>query len=199
MGQIRFRQGTRLMRLIAAIVFVALLALDRPSNAQNPEKNRSGGLGVATAATRWQAEPNIDRLTGKTQLLFRNRAIHPFAQLGHSVQADLYLACRYGGLVAMIIFSERIGFSEVMVRARFDDGPVYEEFVHFSNDYGRTIPFEILSREDGAGSFEPIVPTLLAASRVRVELGNLPWATNPLLEFDTRQASVAVSKLPCSP
>jgi hypothetical protein len=119
-----------------------------------------------------------------------------FMQFGHRVRTDLYVVCMDSGVTDTIfLFSENIGFGEIFMRIRFDDGPVYHVWGE-TRDQGNRWWLSKGYREPDNEEVD-LEQQLLESSHVRVEFSQLPWAKTALLEFDTRGTAGAVSSLNC--
>jgi len=141
-----------------------------------------------------------DKLSGKKDTVFVSRATSYFTQFNRRVAANLYLFCDIGpNLTARFVFTERVGVaSPVVMRVRFDDGPVYHDLEDFRDESGNSLDLQSGHPEDDEGGKDTNLRTLLlTSSRVRVEFTHLPWAKDALLEFKTDGASDVARKLDC--
>jgi len=170
-----YRRGASAVRIIAAaFAFTAAFsALLNVSEAQ---------------LSHWQLDVRLDRVSDKKEVRFRNDALQNFVQFGRPVTASLYLYCMKDTppqAQALVYFSQSVG-AEGHVKFRFDNGEVRGGLWQLYNN-GQMMNLFI-----GTENVSP----LLRSSRLRMEW-LLPWAKDVFLEFDTRGAQEARSKLPC--
>jgi hypothetical protein len=71
-----------------------------PSQAAARQANDRIGLG------RWQQVVTVDQLTGKKEISYKNRALHPFSQFGRPVETELFIFCQGRSQDALLSFSE---------------------------------------------------------------------------------------------
>jgi len=153
------------------------------------------GMSIVAASASWSKKSSTDRLGGKTIIEMRTNGRGAIHQFGHTVASQLVMACTHpdGGtdyVSVELYFSERVAISIAHGRYRFDDAEV--------------VPVNLLPSDSGnylvlASIFsEKFFVRLRNSSKLRVEV-SLPWAGNPILEFDTSGAGAAMDEVPCKP
>jgi hypothetical protein len=164
-----------------------------------------GGLALLVVFTthaysNWIDASEKDKLTGENVSLQAVRANSPIKQFGHSVKVELVIRCdnpfndrkKYKSddhYSAFLLFSEKVGVGEVLVRYLFDGGPPISRRFALQGR-GRAI-FLSTIRE-----YDDFIQPLRNSSKLRVQL-DLPWAGKPIVEFDTSGAKQAFSRIPC--
>jgi hypothetical protein len=147
-------------------------------------------------AENWTEKSSTDRLTGKRIVEMRTDGHGLIQQFGRTVTSQLVLACTHPDdgsadyLSVKLFFSERVAIDKTRGRYRFDSGPVRD--VNIFPDH-RGIYF-VLS----ASMTKWFIQQLRTSSKLRIEV-NLPWAGDPLIEFDIAGAGAAMDRVPCRP
>jgi hypothetical protein len=113
-------------------------------------------------------------------------------QFGHSVTSQLLIVCTYSKISrdhhsAVLDFSEMVAIGDVQVRYRFDNGPVTDITLDF---FSRGTSLQLM-----AGFYDDLAD-LRTSSKFQVEV-SLPWAGDPVIEFDTTGAAEAIDRVPC--
>jgi hypothetical protein len=154
------------------------------------------GMAVANAAN-WTEKISTDRLTGKKIVEMRTDGRGPIQQFGRPITFQLVLGCTHPDdgtadyLSAEIFFSETVTHSQTRARYRFDSGPVRDTNVFPTSARGNYLWLS-------ANFTNWFFPELRKSSKLRIEI-NLPWAGDPLIEFDTAGAGTAIDRIPCRP
>lgn len=146
-------------------------------------------------ATSWKDDGSIDRLTGKRIIQFSTIGHGAIQQFGRTVTSKLTLACTHPGdgsrdyLSAYLWFSDRVAVHDVRARYLFDGGAVNEQSIDVSR---RGNEFAISSNWRGDGFFQ----NLRKSSKLKIQV-NLPWAGDPVIEFEVSGANDAIRQMPC--
>jgi hypothetical protein len=150
---------------------------------------------VANAAN-WTERSSTDRLTGKKIVEMRTDGRGLIQQFGRTVTSQLVLACSHPDdgsadyLVAKAFFSESVAISDTQGRYRFDSGSVHAVNI-FPSSRGNYLYLS-------ATISDSFFLQMRTSSKLRIEV-SLPWAGDPLIEFDIAGASAAMDRVPCRP
>ena len=148
------------------------------------------------AAAAWKEYVWTDRLTNEKHLYMTSVGRGSIRQFGHSVTSQLMIVCSHSEVTlagqsdfhsAVLDFSEMVAIGDVQVRYRFDNGPVTNITLDFF-PRGKSLQLMMGFLDDLAD--------LRASSKFRVEV-SLPWAGDPVIEFDTVGAAEAIDRVPC--
>jgi hypothetical protein len=150
---------------------------------------------VSAHTGNWRDDGPIDRLSGKKIIQMSTTGHGSVRQFGHTVTSKLTLACAHPDdgsaayLSAYLVFSEPVAISDVRARYRFDDGNVQ---VHTIGVSQRGNYFSVWDTNLGDSFFQ----NLKISSKLKIEV-SLPWAGDPLIQFDVAGADRAINLLPC--
>ena len=149
-------------------------------------------FGSQIANATWQEKSFTDRLTDEKHPYMSSTGHGSIHQFGHTVTSQLIIRCVHPAdgrphfLSVELVFSEKVALADVEARLRFDAGPVHEREI---GAYDNGIQFSLLA---GMGFEE-----FKTSKKLRTQV-YLPWAGDPVIEFDTTGASEAMSRMPCN-
>lgn len=132
-------------------------------------------MATSVASAEWKTGNFVDRMTDRKE---------SYAELPASEgNASLYVGCVNGKIAPDIKFPERIGFGEVGVTYRFDDGPVVPRITRIPSD-GKSLWLWI-------GGDREAVAQIRRSKRLRVQIKAM------FLEFDLTGADAAIKPIRC--
>jgi hypothetical protein len=130
---------------------------------------------VSSASAAWKTGSFVDRMTDKK---------FSYAELpAKDGNATLYVGCMNGNIMPDIRFPARIGYGQLGVTYRFDEGPVVPRIVQLPSD-GKSLWLWI------SGDAE-VLATIKKSKRLRVQTKEM------FLDFDLTGSSPAISPIRC--
>ena len=147
-----------------------------------------------TANATWKESSITDPLTKEKHPYMSSAGHGAIRQFGRTVTSQLIVFCVQlpnEGVpypAVDLFFSEKVGLGELNARFRFDDG-----LVHVREMEGNGNQFRLLSGYRGA---EYGLDEIKPSKKLRTQV-SLPWAGDPVIEFDTTGASEALNRLDC--
>jgi hypothetical protein len=138
----------------------------------------------------WKESSFTDALTKEKHPFMSSIGHGAIHQFGHSVTSQLIIRCvhpRDGSspfLIVDLLFSEKVAVGDVKARLLFDAGRVRELEI---GAYDNGNQFSVLF---------PGLDELKTSKKLRTQV-SLPWAGDPVIEFDTTGALDALNRMPC--